>query len=223
MQKLSHYILTIALPLIILSCGEKNTSYIDKEFEGYWADSGWHYDFDKDGTFTFKSDGHFGFTTQTGKYAIIDDVIVLVPNSDWVSRHGVLKERLKIFSEDCIRDFDNNFYCQDIEKVFSLRDREFEFQDSVVMILDSLSVAIDEKRRVNFRRAEGEKLDLKIGFEQVFVVDQEEYYVFSLFGTRELPSTEFERYSFLSFLVKKQPFEIYQHHSSGDSLSLVYN
>ena len=206
---------------MMLSCGEKD-AYIDKEFEGFWAETGWYYDFNKDGTFTFKSEGHYGDVIQTGQYAILGDKILLSPNSDWEIIHGVLETRLKIVSEDCIRDYDNNYYCQDLDKMYLIRDKEFSFQDSVALILDSLDIVTREKRRVNFRATEEEKIKLKIVFDKILVVDGEDYQVFSLYGTKERSIMDYDEYTFLNFLVKKQPFEIYQHHSSGDSLALVY-
>ena len=207
--------------IMILSCGEKHT-YIDKEYEGFWAETDWHYDFNKDGTFTFKTVGHYGHVTQTGKYAIIDDKIVLSPNSDWQSLHGVLATRLKIVNEDCIRDYDNNYYCKDISKIDIIRENEFKFQDSVALILDTLDIVLHEKRRVNSRKTEEEKIKLKIVFDKILLVNGEDYQVFSLYGIKERSTMDYDEYTFLNFLVKKQPFEIYQHHSSGDSLALVY-
>ncbi len=208
-----------------MSCQQNGdqVDFIDKTFQGHWAETKWDYHFKKDGSFVFTSLGHFGNTKHTGKYTIIDNTILLNPDSDWGTFHGVLKEKLKIVSSDCLRDFDSNYYCSDWGELEKNREQEFDFQEKTISILDSLTVVLTKKKEISPLESESRETDIRIVFDQIMVIDKEDYHVFSLIKSEEIRPYDFKKSTFMNFLVKKQPFQIYEHHTYKDSLSLIYN
>ena len=210
----------VLLCLLLLSCqqNDNKADFLDKEYVGLWASTEWSYSFKKDGRFTFTSSGHYGNVAEEGKYAVIDDMILLNPDSDWHSLQGVLKPRLKLISSGCLRDYDGNYYCTDTDSTNYYIEQKYEFEEQVEGLLDKLPEVAHERKRLSYYMAKDSSLEEPfIGFDKMLIVNNEEYYVFSLFQWNDK-----ETYSYLDFLVKKNPFEIYQHYSSGDSLALVY-
>jgi hypothetical protein len=142
-----------------MSCQQygDQVKFIDKIYQGHWAETDWTYSFKKDGSFVFTTLGHFGNTTHTGKYSIIDNIILLNPDSDWGSFHGVLKEKLKIVNRDCLRDFDSNYYCLDWEVLEEYKEQEYFFQENTIRILDSIPMVCRGKKKNSSHRFRKER------------------------------------------------------------------
>lgn len=207
------------ISLTLISCNstdqsEKFTTF-KKEFVGLWAETEWTYKFNEDGSFVFKSDGHYDISTDSGIYVLIDSLILLSPETDWKMYDGVLKTRLKIISDNCIRDFDDNYYCESTDSLNFHIDKEYEWQEQTKLILDSLPVVIKAKSKNE--NMDPNSFPDKFDFYKIIVIEGIEYYSFRLKRRDGL-----EYFTLLKMLIKKDPFEIYQHHSKGDSLSLIY-
>lgn len=196
-----------------------NLNYIDKKFTGFWAETEWTYEFRKDGHFQFKSAGHYDFAEYSGTYIILDSLIFTNPDSDWQLFDGVIKSRLKIINSNCIRDYDNNFYCLSIDTIEKLNEREFDFQEIVLSLLDTLPITKTKKDKLKLRIGENDFDSTKIEFiyDGIIIDKKRELHLFKLQKSdlREIRTYE-------SYLVNKNPFEIYQHTPKRDSLILIY-
>lgn len=208
----------------MISCREKTETdsqgqiTMDTQFQGYWADTSWTYEFKANGQFVFKSDGHYGKVEDEGFYLIKDNLLFLNPNTDWHTFDGVLKTRLRILSKDCIRDFDNNYYCVSLDTLNQLNEKEWAFKSRVIEIVDTLQIVEHEKKRVASNYPENEKLDFEIMYNQIVVIDGKEFHEFNL-GRYDIKDG---RLSYLTFLAKKEPFEIAEYGRSGNEISIIY-
>jgi hypothetical protein len=110
------HIRTVFILALLTSCADKK-EYLNKTYEGHWMETVWTYQFKDNGEFIFKTEGHYDYSQEKGRYILVDSVLLLNPDTDWSTLHGVLKTRLKIVSPECIRDYDNNFYCLTIDSV----------------------------------------------------------------------------------------------------------
>ncbi|MCU0391549.1 MAG: hypothetical protein MUE81_10555 [Thermoflexibacter sp.] len=208
------------LLLLFFSCKPqkeiRERDFINKEFNGFWGETSWTYKFSKDGTFTMKAEGHYDFSTYMGVYTVLDSLLLLVPEPDWQVFDGVLKTKLKITSSDCIRDFHDNFYCTSIDSINIHNDRKHEFHSSIITLIDSLPETIKAKKEALTRDS---TVKFSTDYERIIVVNHLEYHAFSLNKKYE---KELKEYVQESFLVKKQPLEIYLHNLNGNSLRLIY-
>jgi hypothetical protein len=204
--------------MLLVSCKSENTNnkIVGKEFFGYWADNLWTYHFKKDGTFVFSSKGHYTNAVEYGIYTIVDDFILLVPNTDWKVLDGVLKTKLKITSDECIRDFNDHYYCLTQDSVNYHTDLVENFQEKTISILDSLPSVRELKREIAINEAH-ENPVLMIAYTGILVIENIEFQSFALKNTH--PSNH---RSYSTYLVKKHPFEIYQQNLKGNPLSLLY-
>jgi hypothetical protein len=197
----------------LFSCREKRP-YLDHTFEGLFVETIWKYTFNTDGRFTFQSEGHYGNTIVSGTYILSDSVIFLNPETEWGVRNGVLKTKLKIINSECVRDYDCNYYCTTPDAINSHVDEEMTFQSKVIAILDSTSVVKDERLKIATKM--DELTDVEIRYGGIIVIKNEEYHFFYL-NKYNLQET----ITHLTFVVRKNPFEIYQHSMQGDNLELL--
>jgi hypothetical protein len=207
--KKSIFIIVVTL----FSCAEKK-AVLSKTFEGLFVETIWRYTFNPDGRFTFQSEGHYGDTTVDGTYILSDSVIFLNPETEWDVRNGVLKTKLKIIDSTCVRDYDANYYCTTSDAVNNHIDEEMTFQSRVIAILDSISVVKNERLKINADK--DDLTDVEIRYGGIIVIKNEEHHFFYL--------SEFnlqETITHLTFVVRKDPFEIYQHSLQGDRLELL--
>lgn len=212
-------ILIVGLLGLITSCSD-GTKYINEQFTGYWAETEWTYKFKQDGTFRFIANGHIDTGEYKGRYIISDSTIFLNPDTDWQTFNGVIKPRLKIFNKECLRDYENNFYCKGYETIDKLNEKEFEFQSKIISILDTMSMVKEEKERlikIKDNRALKVDPEVRIMYSGIIVIDRQEFHQFSVERV-----TMFDTWRGLDFLVRKRPIEIYEHLSIGDSLRLVF-
>jgi hypothetical protein len=210
-------ILLIGLISALTSCNKENR-LLEKKYVGLWMETSWTYEFRDNGQFIFKSEGHYGNVIDSGFYFIHDNLILLNPRTDWHAYDGALKTRLKIIDSNCIRDFNNNFYCVTVDIINPLNENEWTFQSRVIDIIDTLQVVNDEKQRVAKHYPDNEELEFKILYERIIVIDNREFHEFNLirYDLKE------GRQYYLTFLATKKPFEIFQHNSAGNKLSLIY-
>ncbi len=195
---------------------------MDDKFNGFWAETEWTYDFKKDGTFKFYAKGHYDTNEYTGRYIISDSTVFLNPDTDWQTFDGVIKSRLKIMNKECLRDYDNNFYCKNYEIIDSLNDKEFEFQQKAISIIDTLSIVKKEKDRLKGIEQDNENVldgdpEIRISYTGIIVVNRKEFHQFYLEKVALLNT-----WRNLDFLVTKKPFTIYEHLGVRDSLRVIY-
>ena len=218
-MKKTKNMFALGIMVFMMTCTNRAT-FVDEKFNGYWASTEWIYEFNKDGTFKFIVNGHYDFSEYNGRYIISDSIIFLNPDTDWQVFHGVIKQKLKIIDSECLRDYDNNFYCKNHNIVGELSEKELEFQTKTIDILDTLSIVRQEKKRLSKyeqKTAFGDDLEVKIRYSGIIVVKKQEFHLFQLEQT-DLLNT----WILLDVMVKKKPFEIYEHISVRDSLKLIY-
>jgi len=204
------------ISVLMISCSSNKKDgklqTIDKTFSGMWAETEWTYIFRKDGLFIFESNGHYGNTREMGSYFIVDSSIYLTPNSDWLLLDGVLKTKLKMVDKECVRDAENNFYCQRWEDVSEKSEMEYQFQQYAISIMDSLNCVMDCKEEMIDHK---DFKDAKIEYDRIFMINKEEFHKFDLVRY-DLKG----RSQWLRLLVRKHPFEIYYYKFNGE-LKLV--
>ncbi len=201
---------------LLTSCVNKK-EYFSKTYEGTSMETLWTYHYKDNGEFIFKTEGHYGFTEEGGHYTLLDSIILLNPDTDWSTLDGVLKTRLKVVSPNCIRDYDNNFYCVKIDSVYEKMDTELSFELKVIELLDTMILVKDEREKWS-RNLVDKVLEFGIEYQFIIKVDNQEYHRFDLVRHQGIV----DEWHDLRFLVKKRPLEIYQHKISGDSLTLIY-
>ena len=215
--KLNKHILTLTICFTLASCREEDR-FINGKYEGLWADTFWTYEFKHNGQFIFKSEGHYGDVTDYGFYLVKDSLLLLNPRTDWHVLDGVLKTRLKMVNGNCLRDFESNYYCLSIDATNRFIDDEIAFQDRVIAIGDTLQFVKEEKERMASYHSTDEQLAFEIDYSGIIMIDNKEFHQFDLvrYDMRD------GRRNYLTFLATKEPFEIFQHNSAGNRLSLIY-
>jgi gamma-glutamylcyclotransferase (GGCT)/AIG2-like uncharacterized protein YtfP len=211
-----YKIIVFGLLLCLISCDDRKL-YFDKTFEGLWAETFWTYEFKSDGTFKFITNGHYSDSEYSGDYIIKDSLIFLDADTDWPVLDGVLKTRLSIISENCLRDFDNNYYCVTIDSMNDFISKQYEFNERVIKLIDELEEVRDEKRRIS-TYDNGDHYKFRIKYDGIIVIDKREYHCFNF-----NQATFEDSRTFLTFLVTENPFEIYQHDNAGNKLTKVYH
>ncbi len=166
--------------LLAFSCTQKQdqTIALSKEpYEGFWASTQIVYTFKKDGSFTFETDGHYGSVKNEGTYAILDSVLLLNPTTDAQLYHGVLKTRLKLMPDGCLRDYNNYHYCHSIELINESNRRINEFSNQAIKVLDTFTVIHRLKKQYNPEIGDEPP---SFSYEGILLVDAQEYHVFDL-------------------------------------------
>lgn len=205
------------------SCSEENLS-LSGIYTGYWAETRFQYTFSLNNEFEFVTEGHFGNTTTHGKYTTIDSFILLQPYTDWAMNHGVLKNRLRlIFDVDCISDFDNNFYCKNIELLNEMSERNYVLQD----IIENRLLELEEVKEIINKYPEYSKYNPKhprFQYEGIVLVEKIELHLFLLCKSNEESNRLFRPFIYFQgqkYLVDISGNTIFRHHSRMDSLSYV--
>jgi len=215
MKKYLACILSLSL---LFSCQQK-PKFLNNKYEGFWMETQWTYDFKPNGNFTFTSIGHFGNVVDSGFYLVKDSLIFLNPNNDWHVFDGVLRTRLKIINQNCLRDFDNNYYCLNPDSLNQLIDKEIAFQNMVISIVDTLSVVVAEKERIASHYSDPSEIEIKIRYNGIIIIDGKEFHRFDLTSYNMVDDRDL---TYLVFLVSKKPFKIFKHDLKGHELNLVY-
>ena len=195
-----------------ISC-DKSENFISKEYESFWFDTYWKYEFKKNGTFILSYEGHYDFNKEKGEYIIKDKTIFLNPESDWNIIEGVVSNRLKMIDENCLRDKYNHYYCSKLEYSDKYKVSEYEFEKKAISKIDSLQIVKDYK----YKYITEYNIKLETQFKRLIKITNKDFYLYSLDNLET-----FNNQRYLNFLIRKKPFEIYQHHVQRDSLSLIY-
>ena len=198
--------------ILSISC-DKSENFISKEYESYWLDTFWKYEFKKNGTFILSYEGHYDFKNEKGEYIIKNKTIYLNPESDWNILQGVVPNQLKIIDENCLRDKSNNYYCSKLDYSHKYKSAEYDFEKIVISKIDSLQIVKDYKDKYITKY----NIELETFFKRIIKIKNKDFYLYSLEDIKT-----FNNQRHLDFLIKKKPFEIYQHHVQRDSLSLIY-
>ena len=96
---------------------DKNNRTLQGDYYGSWARTTWEYHFNKDNSFSFKSNGHFGNTRSIGKYSVTGDTLILNSIlSDTTDRKGFYNfknEKFLIDGDSCIISLSTGYdYCK---------------------------------------------------------------------------------------------------------------
>lgn len=224
-MKLSNLI-KIEFILVILfsifSCKEHKIS--EKKFTGFWAETTFEYSFRKGNEFNFVTEGHFGNTMTTGKYSIIDSIILLYPYTDWNRFHGVLKTRMIYVDQmNCIKDFENRFYCEDLDAINRTNESVERLKSRVIKKL--LSVRDVSKKYEEFcDKVQKEFSYLHFDYEGIILIDNRQFHSFQLKKKNEsykLSPMPYLNVQHQLYLVNLEDRVIYKHHMREDSMSLV--
>ncbi|MBI3221196.1 MAG: hypothetical protein HYZ44_16930 [Bacteroidetes bacterium] len=186
---------------------------MDKKYEGFWADTWWTYEFNRDGQFIFRSEGHYGNVVDSGFYVIKDSLMFLNPTTDWPVFHDVLKTKLRIIDSNCLRDFNSNYYCTSVVTINQLNEKEWAFQDNVIFILDNLQIVKDKKESISSKYPKTEDLGFRIIYSGILIIDHKEFYKFdlSMYDLTHGPLI------CLSFLATKEPFDIFEYENGYEN------
>ncbi len=197
-------------------CTHKKDSgaFIRAKYEGYWAETMWTYEFKQNGQFIFVTSGHYGNVIDSGFYLIKDSLILLNPRSDRRVADGVLMTRLKIINPECLRDYENNFYCTSLDNINELTDREFAFQENVKNILDTLQKIRIQKARIASKYPEP---NLAIVYSGIVLIDNREFHDFRLINY----DIDTGMRTYLSFLATREPFDIFEYDHMNDKMTSV--
>lgn len=198
--------------ILSISC-DKSRNFIAKEYEGFWLDTYCKYEFKMNGTYKLSYEGHYDFNIERGEYIIKDKTIYLNPESDWNLLEGVVSNRLIMIDENCLRDKNNQYYCSKLEYSDNYKLSEHEFEKKAISKIDSLQIVKDYKYKFKSEK----NIELETWFKRIIKVKNKDYYWYSLENLEN-----YKHKQHLNFLIGKNPFEIYQHHTQRDSLSLIY-
>jgi len=102
------------LLLFLISCkSEENPNTFSGEFNGYWAETSWHFKFYSNYKFKFKSIGHYGKVESKGEYVRKQDSLFLISVDTNLIRDGVVNSLYLIDGDSCIIDYKLKYdYCK---------------------------------------------------------------------------------------------------------------
>lgn len=103
----------LILPVFFIA-SKANGQTFEKTFQGWWASTSWTYDFYKNGTYRRVSEGHYGYTTVSGKYIIERDTITLL--TGYENTHGTVNEKYILDKDSFLIDFCLRYDYAPIEK-----------------------------------------------------------------------------------------------------------
>jgi hypothetical protein len=201
-----------------LNCSNVNSSdpkFIDETFHGLWAETEFIYRFRSDGTFELETKGHYSFDKYPGTYFLLDNILYLTARTEWQVFDGVLKERLKLIDNKCLRDRDSNFYCVSIDELNERMDQQFSWEEEVTAILDSLPVVKEKRAKITLPDEEFYER-ARFRCNGIIKVNNQELYHFAF----TKPVQHADR-TYLNLFVQKAPFKIYLYNLPGNSLTLL--
>lgn len=219
-MKINLFLLLILFS-VILFCGSCKKGNIDHSYLGFWAETQYTYSFYPNNEFLFTCRGHFGDCFVKGKYAKIDSFLLLIPATDWDMHQGVLKTKF-LYQENCIRDFDNNYYCgyrdstnNRLEKAWTVQEKIEERLLEIPMIKEAIVEKSDSTMSY---------FDLpRFRYDGIIHINFEEFHQYIL--TKKNPNESlFSRriwIQHMDFVVNIKTNSIYQHTMNHDSLSYV--
>ena len=211
MKQLLYLILVAVVTLT--ACREIQTPItIGKAYHAYWFETEWTYIFIDQEKFIFKCSGHIADDVQKGTYTIDGNIISLTSDSKLSGVEDLIQRRMIIVDNGCLKDFNNKHYCTDRERRQELAEREFQFEQEMIGLLDSLELV--KKKRKEFDPT-GELWQSGVEYDGIVMINKEEHHRFVL---REVRSHPIQWISHLHFIVKKAPLTVYLHDTVTDSL-----
>lgn len=229
-DRVSHFmknqliLLTLLLLLASIFSCDKKEILLKGQFTGFWAETQFIYHFQTDNQFLLTTKGHYGNTHTGGKFVVIDSIVLLYPYTDWTVRDGVLSTRLKWLPDmQCLRDFENHFYCRDLDRIVGLETKEYDLLDSIERRLLTI-----EPVQVELEKYSGDRHHLSsfphFQYGGIVVMEKKEYHFFEMVVRNEKMYEETGpcRYRHIqgqSYFIHLEENQIYQYYSKGDSLS----
>ena len=215
--------LLLAVSLITSSC-VNDEGFLKGTFVGTFDDTTFEYQFYKNGSFVFTTDGHYGNSTTKGKYAVIDSNIMLCPDTDWDLHYGVLKSRLLLTKSGCIKDYDNNFYCNDYDETNSQSEKQLGISNNIINRLKQLDEVV--KLQMDWNLGNYNDHGSYFQYNGIVRIENLEFHYYDL-RTPVLDTLEKTHYvrnvQYHDYLINVENNSIYKYHSYKDSISFVSN
>lgn len=201
----------VAFLLFFVSCQQVNEPIeFNEEYSGYWLETGWHYTFYTDRHYQFRYAGHCCDGKEFGRYAIVDNQILLMPDTDWVvEEDNLLKRKLTILDHQVLQDIDGVLYSSNLEAVNKFLVLDSALQAHVEQKIES--VPMIRKQKVEFQKKLNQ-LDRKpYAFDEVYLefyhkfwIGREEYDKYILKSR-----LDFKVDTLMYLQVKKKPLQIW--------------
>ena len=93
--------------LILTTSNFADGQTFDRTYQGWWASTIWTFEFKGDRAYRRISAGHYGNTTVTGTYKVIQDTIQLL--TGFKGTHGTVNEKYLIDDDSLIIDLELNY------------------------------------------------------------------------------------------------------------------
>ncbi len=171
MLKKGSFIILFFL-MFILGCYEDNSTFNEnRKYIGFWYETKWTFNFNQNGNYILFSEGHGGGNPKSGSYIIKDSLILLI--SDTEDFENWRLKRLKITREGCLRDYRNNIYCENEEKLNEISEKVFWESLEVQENLDKLEIV--QKKREELAKQDSLKKYMLIS-NGIVVIDKKEYF-----------------------------------------------
>lgn len=87
---------------------------VNGEYTDFWGETTWVFDFNINGTYTLKVEGHAGNFLTEGKFVTVRDLVVLNQDSTYINVVNI--DRLVKTKNGCLKDIEGHFYCKNETK-----------------------------------------------------------------------------------------------------------
>lgn len=199
MNSIKLFLFLILLCLTIFNC--KKRELISEKFTGFWAETKWTFQFEDDGSYILKSEGHGGSNPKYGQYFFKDSIIVLVPNTEYFEDYEF--KRFKLVNKDCIRDYWGNYYCKKEDTLNKISNKRFKEIEEAVNLIESLELV--KSTRNELTKSDSTK-KYTLSFEGIKSIELEDFHEYNLKSW----FPEYKRYQIhLRFYTKFDPMRIY--------------
>ena len=125
MKKLKYILILV----LITASSNLFSQNLDRTYQGWWATTSWTFEFKKDGNYLRISSGHFGNTTVSGKYHVINDTIKLLSGFDKTS--GTINEYYLLEGDSILIDlnlrYDYKIVSSDGQNFYNSQIREIKY------------------------------------------------------------------------------------------------
>ena len=141
MKSLKHIFILPVLVLFLSACNPTNKSKImEGDYHGAWYDTMYKFNFHKNGSFKFTSEGHFGYVDWDGTYTRRNDSLFLTLNDTSKNTWGVVNHLYLIDNDTCIIDYELRYdYCKNNKGWHGSEERAFKYPQ--IKTTDSLAIS----------------------------------------------------------------------------------
>jgi hypothetical protein len=219
-------ILLLVLTMTLASC-INDQPILSGTYFSYWYETSFEFTFLPNGNFKMETGGHFGETTTTGRYAMLDTIVFLLPDSDDVLHNGfgIYVDRL-IYrpKENCLQDFQSHVYCSTEPDYLVIAEREYNVMQKIeerLMNLPEVVQYIETRTDTTVHWVDRPKME----FRGIRTLRQEYYFEYMLKISKEVREADdpyFVNAYIRPFLVSVPNNMIYrEEHQTGQDLTKV--